>query len=120
MEGWIEGGPHPHVFVSADSKELSVSVSNLFSTLTRGSISVDSKGFTLHQDCAEWAVSRASGTKGFTFNAARGMARKENRQLGCRAPQFFLLKTLRRKESSVKRQIAPTNGDAELLPPEFL
>src|SRR6266849_10430182 len=100
-------------FVSVDSKEFSVPVSYLFSTLTRGSISVDSKGFTLHQDGAEWAVSRASGSRGFTFNGAKGMAKKENRQLGCRAPQFFLLKILRRKERSVKGQIAPTSGDAE-------
>jgi len=36
--------------------------------------------------------------KGFTFNGAGGMAKKENWQLDCRAPQFFLLKILRRKE----------------------
>jgi hypothetical protein len=57
-------------FVSVDSKELSVPVSHLFSTLTRRAISVDSKGFTLHQDGAEWVVSRASGSKGFSFNGA--------------------------------------------------
>ena len=106
-------------FVSADSKGLSVPVSYLFSTLTRGSISVDSKGFTLHQDGAEWAASRAPGSKGFTFNDAGGMAKKENRQLGCRTAQFFLLKILSRKESSVKGQIARKSGGAELFPPEF-
>ena len=49
-----------------------------------------------------------------------GMAKKENRQLGCRAPEFFLVKILGRKDSLVKGQIAPTSGDAELFPPEFL
>jgi len=58
--------------------------------------------------------------KGFTFNGAGGMAKKENWQLDCRAPQFFLLKILKRKESSVKRKIARKSGDAELFPPEFL
>ena len=49
MKGYIEEGPSPLFFVSADSKGLSVSVSRLFSTLTKSSISVDSKWFTSHQ-----------------------------------------------------------------------
>ena len=42
----------PVFFVSVASKGLSHAVSLLFATLARGSISVASKGLTLHQNCA--------------------------------------------------------------------
>jgi len=44
--------PTPPFFVSVDFKGVSVSISHLFSTLTREFTSVDSKAFRLHQNCA--------------------------------------------------------------------
>ena len=82
------------VFVSVDSKELSVSVSHLFSTLTRGSISVDSKRFTLHQDGAESAVSRAFGSKDSLSMAQGGMAKKRKATgVGVNLPRSTILPT---------------------------
>src|SRR5712691_7465950 len=51
----VPGGrvpPSPLFFVSVASKGLSHAVSLLFATLARGSISVASKGLTLHKNCA--------------------------------------------------------------------
>ena len=57
--------------------------------------------------------------KGVDFQWRRGMAKK-NRQPGCRAPQFFLLKIFKAKREFGQREIARKSGDAELFPPEFL
>jgi hypothetical protein len=45
----------PWFFVNVASKGLRVYVSGLESTLADISISVDSKEFPLHQNCAKWA-----------------------------------------------------------------
>ena len=36
---------------------------NQHSTLARGRVSADSKGFRMHQNCAKWAVFRKDGLK---------------------------------------------------------
>jgi hypothetical protein len=67
-------------FVSVDSKELSVPARPLLSTLTRESISVDSKRFALHQDYAEGLYFLSADSKGIGCSRCNRVHKKEKRQ----------------------------------------
>src|SRR5882724_11137252 len=86
-----KGAPHPHLFVSADSKGLNYSVSPLQSPLTRGLGRVAFKGLrSLHNPCASPMDScrKLRAKLGYRDFGAEN----KKRQPGCRTPNGSISK----------------------------